>query len=56
VYQERVPRILHVLLSEVSDAYSVDADFVIRVDYMTRYDDVIVLTYAVISFLRSLAR
>jgi len=33
-----------------------DVGFVIRVDCMTRSNDDILLTYAVISFLRSLAR
>jgi len=46
----------HVLLSEVSDVYSGDGGFVIRVDYMARSDAAIWLTYEVISFLRSLAR
>jgi len=55
--------VIHVILS-VSGVYaciqpevvSDDVGFVIRIDYMTRSDVVILLTYTVISFLRSLAR
>jgi len=54
-YQERVLRILHVLFRKLV-LYSDDADFVMRVDCMTRYEYGIWLTYAVISSLRSLAR
>jgi len=43
-------------MSEFGVAKNMCVGFEIRVDYMTRYEDVIWMTYAVISFLRSLAR